>query len=159
MEKHTIKPFYKEDSKVLILGSFPSVKSRADGFYYAHLRNRFWQVLGKLFNEELNNIEMKKDFLKKYKIALYDVVEQCEIKGSADASMKKIIPTNIKEIIDNSNIALIILNGSTATKYYQKFFSDLKIKTISLPSTSPANAKFHLEDLIQEYQIILSYLR
>ncbi len=156
MEYHTIKPFFNKDSKVLILGSFPSVKSREEGFYYAHPKNRFWQVLSYIFNEEIEN---KEDFLKSHYIALYDVCASCEIKGSSDASIKKVIPNNLASILNYSKIKVIILNGKTASRLFSKFYPDNQIKTITLPSTSPANASYSLSDLIQEYRIIKEFTR
>ena len=154
MEYHTIKPFYNKDSQVLILGSFPSVKSREEGFYYAHPRNRFWQVLSSVYEE---NITDKKEFLKKHHIALFDVCASCQIKGSSDASIKEVVPNDIKEILKESRIKQIILNGKTASKLYQKYMKDIKVPNITLPSTSPANATYHLNDLVKEYEIIKGF--
>ncbi|MBE6154913.1 MAG: DNA-deoxyinosine glycosylase [Firmicutes bacterium] len=155
MEKHTLEPFYNEDSEILILGSFPSVKSRDDGFYYAHPKNRFWQILSVIYNEELIDIETKKTFLIKHKIALYDVCASCDIEKSKDASIKNVKPNNIGNIIKKSNIKKIYVNGKTAYNLYNKLIRDkINIDAIYLPSTSPANAKFKLEDLVQEYSQI-----
>lgn len=156
MEYHTIKPFYNKDSKVLILGSFPSVKSREEGFYYAHPQNRFWRVLSSVFEEEIVD---KKEFLKKHKIALFDVCASCEIKGSSDASIKEVVPNDIEEILKESGIKQIILNGKTASKLYQKYMKDIKVPSITLPSTSPANASFSLEKLIKEYKILKEFTK
>ena len=156
MEYHTIKPFYNKDSKVLILGSFPSVKSREEGFYYAHPQNRFWKVLASIFEEEIVD---KKEFLKQHKIALFDVCASCEIKGSSDVSIKEVVPNNIKEILEESAIQHIILNGKTASKLYQKYMKEIKVPSITLPSTSPANATFSLEKLIEEYQILKGFTK
>ena len=156
MEYHTIKPFYNKDSKVLILGSFPSVKSREEGFYYAHPQNRFWKVLASIFEEEIVD---KKEFLKQHKIALFDVCASCEIKGSSDASIKEVVPNNIKEILEESAIQHIILNGKTASKLYQKYMKEIKVPSITLPSNSPANATFSLEKLIEEYQILKEFTK
>ncbi len=156
MEYHTIKPFYNKDSKVLILGSFPSVKSREEGFYYAHPQNRFWRVLSSVFEEEIVD---KKEFLKKHKIALFDVCASCEIKGSSDASIKEVVPNDIEEILKESGIKQIILNGKTASKLYQKYMKDIKVPSITLPSTSPANASFSLEKLIEEYKILKEFTK
>ena len=156
MEYHTIKPFYNKDSKVLILGSFPSVKSREEGFYYAHPQNRFWRVLSSVFEEEIVD---KKEFLKKHKIALFDVCASCEIKGSSDASIKEVVPNDIEEILKESGIKQIILNGNTASKLYQKYMKDIKVPSITLPSTSPANASFSLEKLIEEYKILKEFTK
>lgn len=154
MENHTIPPYYNADSTVLILGSFPSVKSREQGFYYAHPQNRFWQVLKIIYNEDIKN---KKDFLKKHNIALFDVCASCEIKGSSDASIKNVVPNDITKIIKESNIKIIILNGKTATKLFKKYIKNVNIKTISLPSTSPANATCSLNKLVTVYEIIKQF--
>lgn len=156
MKEHTIPPFYNSDSKVLILGSFPSVKSREEGFYYAHPQNRFWKVLASIFNEEITD---KKAFLKKHQIALFDVCASCEIKGSSDASIKKVIPNDIKKLIEESEIKVILLNGKTATNLFEKWMKDIEIPTISLPSTSPANATYSLDKLTKEYEIIKKFTK
>lgn len=150
MEKHTIAPFYNEDSEILILGSFPSVASREEGFYYAHKRNRFWKVLSSIFDEEILD---KKDFLTRHHLALFDVCASCEIKGSSDASIKEVVPNDL------SQIKVIFLNGETASKLYKKYMKDISILTITLPSTSPANATFSLEMLIEKYKIIKEFTK
>ena len=154
MEYHTIKPYYNKDSKVLILGSFPSRKSREEGFYYAHPQNRFWKILSHIYNEEITD---KKFFLKKHHLALFDVCASCEIAGSSDASIKEVVPNDISKILQESRITHIILNGKTATRLYNKFMKNISIEVISLPSTSPANAAFSLEALINEYKIIKNF--
>ena len=154
MEKHTIPAFYHKDSQVLILGSFPSVKSREEGFYYAHHQNRFWKILSHLYQEEIVD---KKEFLIKHHIALFDVCASCEIKGSSDASIKKVVPNDLSKIVKESQIKAIILNGKTATNLYRKLIKGLEIETISLPSTSPANATYGLDKLVEEYQIIKKF--
>ena len=103
--KHTLKPIYDENSKVLILGSLPSVKSREIGFYYGHPKNRFWSTLEKVFEEKIGNSKEEKiNFLKKHHIALFDVVKECDISSSSDASIKNVIPNNLKPILKSSNI-------------------------------------------------------
>lgn len=155
MEKHTLEPFYNKNSKILILGSFPSVKSRELGFYYAHPQNRFWKVLSCIFDEEISDVESKKAFLTKYKIALYDVCATCEINKSKDASIKNVEANDLKVILNNSNIKSIYVNGKTAYNLYNKLIKDkINIEAIYLPSTSPANAKYALEDLVIEYKQI-----
>lgn len=156
MEYHTIKPFYNKDSKILILGSFPSIKSREAGFYYAHPQNRFWKVLSNIFNETIEN---KQEFLKKNHIALFDVCASCEIKGSSDASIKEVVPNDISEILESSEIKIIFLNGKTAANLYKKYMQDIKIPSVVLPSTSPANATFNLEKLTKEYQVIAKFTK
>ena len=156
MVVHNIAPVFDENSKKLILGSFPSVKSREEGFFYAHTQNRFWKVLANIFGEEIpKTIEEKKALLLRRGIALYDVVFSCEITGSSDASMKNVVPADLKAIVENSKIKKVFVNGKTAEKYYIKYSENsLGIKCVTLPSTSPANAAYSLEKLISEWQAI-----
>jgi len=159
MEKHTIEPFYNKDSKILILGSFPSVKSRKMGFYYAHPQNRFWKVLVAVYHEPiLKDEKSKKAFLVKHHIALFDVCASCEIKGSSDASITKVVPNDLSIIFQSANIQQIFVNGNTAYRLYNKLIKDtIQRDAILLPSTSPANASWHLEDLINAYQVLSKY--
>lgn len=157
---HPLKPFYTRDSKILILGSFPSVKTREYGFFYGHPQNRFWRVMEVLFNEELSDdIDERKDFLSRHKIALYDSIYQCDIIGSSDASIKNAQPSDFKDIIKDADIKEIFLNGATSYKYYKKYHEkDLGLEGVKLPSTSPANARYRLDDLVSEWRVILRYL-
>ena len=148
---HNIPPFYDKDSKVLILGSLPSEISRVERFYYANPKNRFWKVLEEVFEEKIVD---KKKFLKDKKIALWDVCKSCDIDASSDASIKNVEVNDLNIILNNSNIKIIFLTGSVAYKYYKIYYKDLKIPIIKLPSTSPANAKFKLDDLKVFYQAI-----
>ncbi len=154
---HTLKPFYASDSEVLILGSFPSVKSREANFYYAHPQNRFWKVLACIYNDiEPNGIEEKKKFLLKNRIALWDVIYSCEIKGSSDASIKNVVANDIYTVLKNSQINRIITNGNTSSKLYQKYMSDnISLKAVSVPSTSPANAAYTLNELIKQWSVAI----
>lgn len=153
--EHEFGAFFDENSQILILGSFPSVKSREQGFYYGHPQNRFWRVLTKIWGESTpQTIEEKKTFLLKNKIALWDVIERCEIKGSADASIKNAEPTDLSLVLDNSQVAKIFLNGRTAAKLYEKFHKRETRAVFTLPSTSPANATYSLERLIVAWEII-----
>lgn len=155
--KHELSPIYNEFSRILILGTMPSVKSREVGFYYGHPKNRFWKVLEKVFEEQIID---KKEFLLKHHIALWDVLSSCSIKGSSDASIKNAKPNNIKKILKETGIKAIFTTGKTAYKYYLQFFEDkIKLPVICLPSTSPANAKVKEEELIEEYKIIKNYLK
>ncbi len=152
---HEIEPVYDHSSKILILGSFPSVKSRENHFYYGHPQNRFWKVLEKLYDIHFTDIESKKQFLHKNHIALWDVIESCEIEGSSDASIRNIKLNDIKKIIDESAIEKIYVNGKKAQEYYNKYVLDkTKISCIPLPSTSPANAAYSLDKLIEKWKII-----
>lgn len=109
---HSFPPFYSESSKLLILGSFPSVKSREDGFFYGHPQNRFWKMLAAVYGEALpTDITQKKVLLERHNIALYDVIYSCDIVGSSDSSIKNVVPANLNEIIENSHVERIILNG------------------------------------------------
>ncbi len=148
--EHPIEPVWDKASKILILGSFPSVKSREYGFFYGHKQNRFWKVIARICGEELpESIEEKKALLLKNHIALWDVIASCEITGSADSSIKNVTPNNLNEIIGESDIRAIFTNGKTADKLYHKYNKN-SIITLCLPSTSPANAAWS-EDRLYEY--------
>lgn len=150
-QEHTFGPVYNKNSKILILGSFPSVKSRELNFYYGHPQNRFWKLMSKIYNEEIGDeIDLKKQFLLKNNIALWDSLKSCEIKGSSDASITNVEINNIEELIKKSNISKIIFNGKTAYNLFVKNadmtkYSNLEIRI--LPSTSPANAAYSLDKL------------
>ena len=159
--KHTLEPVYNNNSKILILGSIPSVKSREYNFYYAHKQNRFWKVLEIIFNEKiLDNIEYKKEFLYRHNIALFDVIKSCEIIGSKDSTIRNVKANNINKIIKNSNIKTIFTTGKKSYNLYMKYcYKNTKILPIYLPSTSPANiGNYSLEDLVNEYKVILDYI-
>ncbi len=160
--EHELKPFYDQDSKILILGTMPSVKSRELGFYYAHPKNRFWWVLSQVYQEELpTTIKEQKKFLKKHYIALFDVLKTCTIEGSSDASIKDPIPNDLSPILKNSQIKAIFTTGKKAYQLYQKhIYPKIKIQAISLPSTSPAYARKDIKEyLLHEYQIIKEYTK
>ena len=154
---HERPPIYDNNSKVLILGSMPSVKSREVGFYYAHKTNRFWVILEKLFNVSLNTIEEKKKFLLDNYIALWDVFAFCEIDASNDASIKNYQLNDINMILKNAKIKAIFCTGK---KSYDTLIKNFKtdIPIIYLPSPSSANAAFSLETLVAKYKVILDYL-
>ncbi|MBO5371852.1 MAG: DNA-deoxyinosine glycosylase [Lachnospiraceae bacterium] len=156
-QTHEFGPVYDENSKILILGSFPSVKSREVQFYYGHPQNRFWKLLGCLYKETVPvDILGKKDFLKKYGIALWDVIESCDIIGSSDSSIKNVVPNNPMDFLAQTKIERIFTNGKTAEKLYHKYVEPMTgIKAIGLPSTSPANAAFSLERLKESWKVIL----
>lgn len=139
-------PVIDNNSKILILGSFPSVKSREQGFYYGHKQNRFWKTLESVFCESVPvDINGKIKFLLKNKIALWDVIEKSSITGSSDAdiNLTNSVPVNFEKLfLDYPNINLIILNGKKANSVFEKFNPDCKIKKVCLPSTSPANVLF-----------------
>ena len=158
--EHTLSPIYDKNSKVLILGSIPSLKSREIGFYYAHPRNRFWKVLSTIYQEPiLDNKQAKINFLKKHHIALFDVLKSCEITSSRDDSIKDPIPNDLEPILKTANIKAIFTTGKKAYQLYQKYiYATTQIKAISLPSTSPLNCKKGIEEILEkEYQIIKKY--
>ena len=153
----SIPPFINEESQMLILGSLPSIASRKDGFFYAHPQNRFFKVLAGVFNEkEPNTIEERKAFLERNRIALYDVIYECDICGSSDLSIKNVVPIPLGDILKSfPNIKRIYTTGKKAKELYDKYlFPKVKIEAIGLPSTSPANATMSLEKLIEHYKII-----
>lgn len=160
-QTHTIPLFANEDSRILILGSFPSVKSRESGFYYGHKQNRFWRVISELTKKSLPvTIEEKKKLLEQCQIALWDVVESCDIIGSSDSSIKNVTPNDISKLLNESNITNIYVNGKTAEKLYNKYiFHKTGVKARLLPSTSPANAAWSVEQLKEEWKIIFSGLQ
>lgn len=151
---HPLKPIHDEESKVLILGSFPSVISRKERFYYANKTNRFWKVLEQIYDEKISD---KEEFCHKHHIALWDVIESCTIQGSSDASITNIKVNDIASLILKTKIRVIFTTGSKASSIYEKYINDLEIKHISLPSTSSANAKMKLDDLIEKYKVIKEF--
>ncbi len=158
MTVHPFPPLFDENSEILILGSFPSVKSREEMFFYGHPQNRFWRVLAALTQCEIpKSIEQKKELLLKNRIALWDVIASCEITGSSDSSIKNVVPNDISEILNNSKVKKIYVNGKTAEIYYNKYIKEKTgINGICLPSTSPANAVWTLDKLISEWKKIFS---
>lgn len=156
---HPIPPLYNKDSRVLILGSFPSVKSREQAFFYGHPQNRFWRVISDIFESPVpQTVEDKRRLILSNRLALWDVISECDITRSSDSSIKEVVPNDIGIIIRESNISTIFVNGRTAEKYYIKY-TEPKIgrKAVCLPSTSPANAAWSLERLCEEWKIIKEY--
>lgn len=154
---HTFPAFYQKDSKILLLGSIPSKKSREENFYYMHPQNKFWKVLARVYKEEIPiTLEEKKTFLIRHKIALWDCIESCEIKGSSDASIKNVIPTDLNRILKDSDIQRIYTTGKKAQDLYNKYhYKKTKIAAIQLPSTSPANiANYNEEQLVECYKVL-----
>ena len=153
---HPFPPLYNEDSETLILGSFPSVKSREEMFFYGHPQNRFWKVLSAVFQcPSLETVEEKKQFLLFHKIALWDVIGSCEIEGSSDSSIKNVTANDLTPIIGGANIKRIFVNGKTAERYYNKYTKDkIGKEAICLPSTSPANAAWSIDRLVSVWKII-----
>ena len=164
-QTHPFKPIFDKNSKILILGSFPSVISRKFGFYYTNPQNRFWRVLAGILNAPLPaSTDEKIKFLLSHHIAIYDAAISCEIEGSSDAKMSKIVPINLKPLFKEANITQVYANGGKAYEICKKYLEDEIIKAtknevIKLPSTSPANAKFSLERLVQEWTIVVEALK
>lgn len=153
---HPIPPLFDQNSKVLILGSFPSVKSREQEFFYGHPQNRFWKVISKIFCEtEPNTVDEKRKLILENNLALWDVIAECEIIGSSDLSIKNVVPNDISSLIKKTNIKKIFTNGKTAEKYYIKYIEPVTgIKAVCLPSTSPANAGWQIERLVNAWSVI-----
>lgn len=154
---HPIPPLYDAQSRILILGSFPSVKSREAQFFYGHPQNRFWKVLAAMCECEVPvTIEEKKVFLLENHIAVWDVIRSCDIEGSSDSSIKNVIPNDLGLILEEADIKQIYVNGKKAEQLYQKYiFPKIKRKAICLPSTSPANAAWSLKKLTEEWRKIM----
>lgn len=154
---HTFEPVFNKESKVLILGSFPSVKSRENNFYYGHPQNRFWKVLAQVFETEVpQTIEEKKTFLLEHHIAVWDVIESCTIIGSSDSSIKDVVVNVFSKVLENSSVEKIYVNGGKAYELYHKYAEkQTGIPAIKLPSTSPANAAWSVERLCGEWKKIV----
>lgn len=157
MIQHPIAPVYDKNSKILILGSFPSVKSREQGFFYGHPQNRFWRVIAGLKNTGVpETVDEKRDFLLRSKIAVWDVIKSCDIEGSSDSSIKNVVPNDLKDILECADISLICVNGKKSEQLYKKhIFPLIKRKAVYLPSTSPANAAWSVDKLINEWRRII----
>ena len=157
---HEFGPFYNCNSRVLILGSIPSPKSREQGFYYGHPRNRFWTVMADILEEEFpETVDDRKALLAQHKIALWDVLASCEIKGADDSSIRNPKANNLKMIIDASEVRAVFATGKKAEALYNRYCrSSCGIDIICLPSTSPANCGCSYERLRDEYSRILKYI-
>ena len=155
--QHPFEPLYDENSRVLILGSFPSVKSREQQFFYGHPQNRFWKVISSLFNEEVpTTIPEKKNLILCHGLALWDSIASCEIIGSSDASIRNAKANDISLILNSSPIEKIICNGQKSFELYKKYIEEKTGRSaICLPSTSPANAAWTLEKLISAWSVLL----
>ena len=166
---HPLPPVWTPESKVLLLGTMPSPKSRQLGFFYMHPQNRFWRVLPQVFGESLSlqnkspdtkaAIEERCNFILRHKIALWDVLASCQIEGAADSSIRQEIPNDFSQILSESKIRQVFFTGQTAATLWKKHCAALYEKAFNLtvhtlPSTSPANARFTLENLIEEYQLV-----
>ena len=160
MLNHPFPPLYDENSKVLILGSFPSVKSREQNFFYGHPQNRFWKVVSAVMDTDTPvTIEEKSKFLHENHIALWDVIASCDITGSSDSSIKNVVANDLTDIFKNADIRQIFVNGKTAEKYYNKYIRDtIDRDAVCLPSTSPANAGWSVERLVEAWGVIKDYI-
>ena len=151
---HPIAPLFSENSHTLILGSFPSVASRKQVFYYAHPQNRFWRVLAALYGESLpETVEEKKKLILSHGLALWDVIASCEIVGSSDSSIRSVKPNDLSVIMNKCTIKHIYVNGKTAARFYARYQSALP-PAVCLPSTSAANAAWQFHDLLDAWRVI-----
>ena len=159
-EIHEIAPVFDTHSKIMILGSFPSVKSREGKFFYHHTQNRFWKVLAGILKCEVpDTISEKREMLLNHGIAVWDVIASCEIEGSSDSSIKNVIPNDLERVLSKADIAQIYTNGATASRLYKKYcYGKIHMEDIKLPSTSPANASYSLEKLMDAWKIICETL-
>lgn len=157
---HPFGPLYDSRSKILILGSLPSVKSRQQNFFYGHPQNRYWRLMAKLLKEtEPKTIEEKKALVLNHRIAMWDTIYSCDIIGSSDSSIKNVVPNDLSVIIRNSEVTHIFCNGNASGAYYRKYQEDaLGISAAVLPSTSPANAAWSFERLFEAWKAILEPL-
>ena len=155
---HPFDPVVSPESRVLILGSFPSVKSREQGFYYGHPQNRFWRVLAEVYHEPLPlTIEAKRALVLRHQLALWDVIASCDITGSSDASVKNAVPVDIARVMETADIGAVICNGALSGKLYARYLQPLTgIEAKILPSTSPANAAWTLPRLVCAWSAILT---
>ena len=152
---HEFKPIFDNTSEILILGTMPSVKSRENHFYYGHPRNRFWRVAARLCAEktpEASDIEGKKQMLLRHHIALWDVLQRCDIEGSQDSTIRNAVPNDLSVILDAAPIKAIFCNGAKAYNLYKQFNKALALPCICLPSTSPANAAWNEERLFEKWK-------
>ena len=154
---HCVPPLYDKNSETLILGSFPSAKSREARFFYGHPQNRFWKLIALLFNEEIpQTVEQKKHLILSHNLAVWDVIHSCTVTGSSDSSIRDVVPNDISEILQNSKIDRIFVNGATPYDLYNKYiYPKTGIEAVKLPSTSPANAAYSLDRLAKSWKIII----
>lgn len=155
--RHEFDPVYDRNSEILILGTLPSVKSREQHFYYGHKQNRFWKVVAALYGEAVPvTIEEKKKILLEHHIALFDVIAECDIAGSSDSAIRNVVPTDLSLILKQAPVRKIFANGNKAYDLYMKYsYEKTGMEAIKLPSTSPANAAFQMERLLQSWRVIL----
>ena len=158
---HPIAPVWNAGSRVLILGTMPSPKSREQGFYYAHPQNRFWRVMAALLGEPVpQGTQERRNFALRSGIALWDVLASCEICGAADSSIRNPVPNDIAALLAKTDIQAVFTTGAAAFRLYQKMcLPQTHLPAAALPSTSPANCRMSFETLCSAYQIILPFLR
>ena len=156
--RHPFGPLYSERSRVLILGSFPSVKSREQNFFYGHPQNRFWKVIAAVTGQPVpETIPEKRDLILSQRLALWDSIASCEITGSSDASIRNVKPNDLSIILDNCDIRRIYCNGKKSWELYRRYIQkQTGLEAICLPSTSPANARWTLPKLVEAWSVILS---
>ena len=156
---HPIPATYDTSSRILILGSFPSPKSRESGYFYGHPQNRFWKIVAALYQEDVpTTVEEKHALLIRNHIAAWDVIRSCTITGASDSSISDVVVNDLRPILEAADIRQIFVNGKTAFKHYQKYTQPIiQREAICLPSTSPANAAWSLEKLIDAWSIIKAY--
>ncbi|MCR5674915.1 MAG: DNA-deoxyinosine glycosylase [Lachnospiraceae bacterium] len=156
MIRHPIPPLYDENSEILILGSFPSVRSREEGFFYGHPQNRFWRVVSAVYGEDTPHaVPEKKAFLLRNHIAVWDVIGSCDIDGSSDSSIRNVSANDLRVILEHADIRQIYVNGQTAYKYYRRYSEkETGRPAVCLPSTSPANAAWSADRLITAWSCI-----
>ena len=154
---HPFGPLYDADSTILILGSLPSVKSREQRFFYGHPQNRFWPLLAALFGERApESVEEKRALALRHHVALWDTIYSCDIVGSSDSSIRNVVPTDLRPILDGSRVRSIFCNGRTSGLYFKKYQAEiLGREAQTLPSTSPANAAWTMERLLDAWRVIL----
>ena len=154
MVYHNIPPVFDKHSEILILGSFPSVKSREVQFFYGHSQNRFWKVIATIYDYPVpSDIPSKKKLLLDNRIALWDVIGSCEINGSSDSSIRNAVPNDIAALVEKTGISRIFANGATSYNMYNRFCRDsVGIDAVKLPSTSPANAAYSIDRLVSEWE-------
>ena len=154
-------PVYTARSNILIVGTWPSPKSREQGFFYGHPQNRFWPMLAALMHAPIpETIEQKKRLICDNDLALWDTIESCTITGASDASIRDVVPVDLTPILETAKIQRIFTNGSTSDRLYQKYLKPATgMEAVRLPSTSPANAAFSYEQLCEEWKICLSFLK
>lgn len=159
-QNHNIEPVFDENSKILILGSFPSVRSRETEFFYGHPQNRFWRVVSVVCGKDCPlTIDEKRKFLISNNIAVWDVIKSCDIEGSSDSSISNVVPNNINRILSKADIRAVFVNGGTAGRLYKKYCEKATgVSALTLPSTSPANARFNIDMLTEKWSVIKEFL-